>query len=432
MHPVGSLTLALSAVHALLKNRQRPKRSPRSQPQEPQETGEDLRDPEALAELKRATDFLTALPRFQFEATVAYDVIQEDGRRLQFEKNGDISLQRPDRLFAEVHLDDGRHRQFWYDGKTLSIAERSKKLHTQTKAPPTIDGMLDMLEGLFKDPMPLADLLYSDLSPLDERALTKPTSSATAWSMAVPAPTWPSAARPSTGSCGSSKGDPVHPQGGRQLSRAARHSAVRRPGSTTGRHRRSSATIGSPSRSRQGSQWIDLLVAAPQAQGRRPAMNWRIIHRSAGRFLPDIPGPWPISPKPRWRPGGGGAVVAGLGGGGGGGSSPAGRWGRRQLRFDPQQRRPSTRDISRPPREFQPPLDRDRFAPVRAGVATAWPSQRPAGGDRLSQGLPSQLPGRRQRFAPCGRSVARQRRRAGLQPGAAARANSRPVSAART
>lgn len=135
-----------------------------------QEPVEDLRDPEALTELKKATDFLAALPRFQFEATVAYDVIQDDGRRLQFEKNGAISLQRPDRLYAEVSLDDGRFRQFWYDGKTLSIAERFKKLHTQTKAPAAIDDMLDMLEGLFKDPMPLADLLYNDLSPLEERA----------------------------------------------------------------------------------------------------------------------------------------------------------------------------------------------------------------------------------------------------------------------
>ena len=131
----------------------------------------DLRDPEALAELKRATDFLTALPRFHFKAAVIYDVIQEDGRSLQFEKHGDVYLQRPDRLFAEVWLDDGRHRRFWYDGKTLGFAELTRNLHTKVKAPPAIDGMLDMLEGVLKDPMPLSDLLYSDLAPLEQRAL---------------------------------------------------------------------------------------------------------------------------------------------------------------------------------------------------------------------------------------------------------------------
>lgn len=136
----------------------------------PAESDEDLRDPAALAELKRATDFLTALPRFHIKATTVYDVIQEDGRRLQFEKHGEIYLQRPDRFFAEVFLDDGRHRQFWYDGRMLGFAELSRKLHTQVKAPATIDGTLDLLEMLFKEPMPLADLFYSDLSPLEQKA----------------------------------------------------------------------------------------------------------------------------------------------------------------------------------------------------------------------------------------------------------------------
>jgi hypothetical protein len=136
----------------------------------PVEKPQDLRDPAALAELKRATGFLMNQVRLHFKATIAYDVIQKDGQRLQFEKFGEVYLQRPDRLFADIHLDDGRHRQFWYDGKTLSFAERSKNVYTRIKAPPTIDAMLDMLEDLFSDPMPLADLLYDDLSPLDKRA----------------------------------------------------------------------------------------------------------------------------------------------------------------------------------------------------------------------------------------------------------------------
>lgn len=137
---------------------------------ESDDSDEELRDPAALAELKRATDFLTALPRLHIKAAVVYDVIQEDGRSLQFAKHGEIFLQRPDRFFAEIHLDDGRHRQLWYDGTTLGFAERSRNLHTKFKAPPTIDATLDMLEGLLKDPMPLSDLLYSDLSPLEARA----------------------------------------------------------------------------------------------------------------------------------------------------------------------------------------------------------------------------------------------------------------------
>lgn len=134
-------------------------------------TAEDLRSPEALAELKRATDFLAGLPRLHAHVNLVHDVVQEDGRHLQFEKKGDIYLQRPDRLFVDVKLDDGRHRQSWYDGQNLTIAELSRKQHTRIKAPPTVDEMLDMLEEMLKDPLPLADLFYSDLSPLAQLAL---------------------------------------------------------------------------------------------------------------------------------------------------------------------------------------------------------------------------------------------------------------------
>jgi hypothetical protein len=161
----GVLGLSLGGVLPVCAGQSASQKTPA-----PIQKPQDLRDPAALAQLKRATDFLMNLARFHFKATIAFDVVQDDGQRLQFERVGEVFLQRPDRLFADIHLDDGRHRQFWYDGKTLSFAERSKNLHTRIKTPPTIDAMLDMLEELLRDPMPLADLLYNDLSPLEKRA----------------------------------------------------------------------------------------------------------------------------------------------------------------------------------------------------------------------------------------------------------------------
>jgi hypothetical protein len=136
-----------------------------------QPDAEELRDHEALTELKKATDFLVAQPRFSFTARIFYDVIQDDGRRLQFEKTGEITLQRPDRLYVESRHDDGVWRKLWYQGEELSIADLSKNLHTQVKAPPSVDETLDMLEQLIREPQPLADLLYSDLSHLEEHAI---------------------------------------------------------------------------------------------------------------------------------------------------------------------------------------------------------------------------------------------------------------------
>jgi hypothetical protein len=163
---VFCITHAAAAADASSDNKQ-----PKTQVTSDTTDDGELRDPAAIAELKRATDFLVSLPRFHIKSSLTYDVIQEDGRPLQFEKVGDIYIQRPDRFYAEIKFDDGRLRQYWYDGKMLSLAERSKKIHTQLKAPPTIDETLDMLEGLFKEPQPMADLYYSNLDSLDKLAI---------------------------------------------------------------------------------------------------------------------------------------------------------------------------------------------------------------------------------------------------------------------
>jgi hypothetical protein len=131
----------------------------------------ELRDPEAIAELTRATSFLMETPQFHINVLVVYDVIQEDGRRLQFEKQGAIYVQRPNKLFADILLDNERQRTFWYDGESLSIAEKKQNIHTQIGAPKSIDATLDLLEQLHDDPMPLADLFYNDLTPLSLNAV---------------------------------------------------------------------------------------------------------------------------------------------------------------------------------------------------------------------------------------------------------------------
>lgn len=125
-------------------------------------------DDEAVNTLKGAIEFLEGIERFEIKARVIYDVVQEDGRRLQFEKQTRLIQQRPNKLFVERLRDDGNVRKFWYDGSHVSILSEEKNAYAQLKAPGTIDETLDMFEGLFNEPHPLADLLYSDLGHLLE------------------------------------------------------------------------------------------------------------------------------------------------------------------------------------------------------------------------------------------------------------------------
>ena len=80
-----------------------------------------LLDAEAMTVLQRAITFLEGMKRFEVQATAVFDVVQEDGQRLQFEKKSRLVQQRPDKLFVEEFRDDGKLNRLWYDGKQVSI-----------------------------------------------------------------------------------------------------------------------------------------------------------------------------------------------------------------------------------------------------------------------------------------------------------------------
>lgn len=127
-------------------------------------------DPEALAILKKATDYLTGLAQFRLKGYKEEDAVQESGQKLQFSSSFEVCLRRPDRLFITRTDDDGVTKRFWYDGKTATTYDEAEKVYGQIRVPESIDEMLDYLETVMEAPRPLADLLYNDLSYLAERA----------------------------------------------------------------------------------------------------------------------------------------------------------------------------------------------------------------------------------------------------------------------
>ena len=127
-------------------------------------------DEEALAILKKATDYLTGLKQLHLKAYKEQDVVQDSGHKLQFSTSFEVFLKRPDRLVAFLRDDDGNQRRLWYDGKTVTMYDESEKVYGQIAVAETIDRMLDYLEIVIRYPLPLADLFYNDLSSLSGRA----------------------------------------------------------------------------------------------------------------------------------------------------------------------------------------------------------------------------------------------------------------------
>ena len=129
-------------------------------------------DEEALAILKKATDYLTGLKQFTLKAVLVEDVVQESGQKLQFSSTLKAFAKRPSRLCGSRVRDDGSIRRIWYDGKTFTLYDESENVFGQIPVPGTIDKMLDYLETIVRDPRPLADFFYNDLSYLVDLPLS--------------------------------------------------------------------------------------------------------------------------------------------------------------------------------------------------------------------------------------------------------------------
>ena len=127
----------------------------------PQPTGkvfDQLISPEAQAVLDRMTATLGGLDSFTIEATGTRDEVVAFGYKVQHNETATLSVQRPNRLRAEVR-GDLRERTFVYDGSTLFMYSGEDEAYTRTP----VSANLDRLVGGFLDAgvdLPLIDVLY--------------------------------------------------------------------------------------------------------------------------------------------------------------------------------------------------------------------------------------------------------------------------------
>jgi hypothetical protein len=117
-------------------------------------------EPKAGEVLKQMCDYLKNLQQFSVQAEITEDVLLTSGQRIQHARSVEASVRRPDRLRAES-VGDTDDRQLIYDGKTITLMDRTKNLYTTIAAPPEIDAALEHGTQAFNLRAPLADLIYT-------------------------------------------------------------------------------------------------------------------------------------------------------------------------------------------------------------------------------------------------------------------------------
>lgn len=130
-------------------------------------------DPAALASVSRAGDFLREAERFGFSSDSGYEVLQEDGSKLEFGSARRYLVQRPNHVRVETEPREGDRRLTVFDGKTLSQADLGENVYARAdlKQPRDIDFMIDLVRERLDAPLPLAELLRNNPRPALEDSL---------------------------------------------------------------------------------------------------------------------------------------------------------------------------------------------------------------------------------------------------------------------
>jgi hypothetical protein len=111
--------------------------------------------------LRQMGEYVGSADQFTFHADITFDHVLPSGQKLQYTASEDVALQRPNWLYVEWSGDLG-DRQFWYDGKSVTLYDPDTPFYATDAAPADIDAMLEKVVTQLGFAPPLADMLYRD------------------------------------------------------------------------------------------------------------------------------------------------------------------------------------------------------------------------------------------------------------------------------
>lgn len=118
-------------------------------------------DPRADTAFRNMCQTLDMAKAMRFRVHATMDGFTEMGSLAQFHRTSEVTLARPDRLFAETASDDGRWA-VWHRDKSLTLLDRDSNAYATETVPRPIDEMLDHMADNYDLIMPMADLLVGD------------------------------------------------------------------------------------------------------------------------------------------------------------------------------------------------------------------------------------------------------------------------------
>ncbi len=116
----------------------------------------------ALSILKRTLNLLGNQKQFSFTAELGFDVVQDDGQKIEFGARRRLIIQRPDRIRVESQERNGQKLQMTYNGREISFFSARENKYAIKPKTGTLDDFLNLLVEELEVEIPLAQVGYKD------------------------------------------------------------------------------------------------------------------------------------------------------------------------------------------------------------------------------------------------------------------------------
>jgi hypothetical protein len=114
-------------------------------------------DPQAVDALNKMGAYLRTLKTFEIKAVTTDERVLDNDQKVQFTGTADYKVRRPNGFQITV-ADDRKVRQFYYDGKSLTVFSPRMGFYASVAAPGTIRETLKAAYDKFGIELPLEDI----------------------------------------------------------------------------------------------------------------------------------------------------------------------------------------------------------------------------------------------------------------------------------
>jgi hypothetical protein len=130
-------------------------------------------DPAAVEIIRKSAQFLAKSPQLSFDWFSSYDEMI-DGKKLTFMRSGSNLIVRDQGFYSRVE-DDGRVREYFYDGKQLTVAAPEENFFATEDYAKGFESLVDAIREATDQEIPLYVLMVRDLPERIEDGLTSAT-----------------------------------------------------------------------------------------------------------------------------------------------------------------------------------------------------------------------------------------------------------------